>query len=281
VTIEPHLNHHSARPAREPTGWELRRRLRKALIPKSLRKLRSGTTPTLQQSGKMMRGYAICTAPRSGSNFLCQLLASTGMLGNPLEYFNGAGRRYFDDPGYPDDPNEQVRRILSMGTTANGIYAVKVFAHQHDSISGKIRWTEHLPDLRYLFLTRRDLLGQAISWSRASQTGQYRHTQPMTSQPTYDADIIAAFLAKIVIEYARWEAYFARNDIAPLRLTYEDVAAAPSASVDAVANLLALADKPTVDRNRVGVVVQRDGTTDEWRRRFILERGDRDFVDCL
>ncbi|MGP8122502.1 MAG: Stf0 family sulfotransferase [Xanthobacteraceae bacterium] len=35
------------------------------------------------------RGYAICTMPRSGSNFLCQLLASSGCLGRPLEYFNG------------------------------------------------------------------------------------------------------------------------------------------------------------------------------------------------
>ena len=51
-----------------------------------------------------VRGYAICTAPRSGSNFLCQLLAGTGLLGRPLEYFNGPGRRYFDDPSYPDDP---------------------------------------------------------------------------------------------------------------------------------------------------------------------------------
>ncbi|TPL71848.1 hypothetical protein FJ941_28635 [Mesorhizobium sp. B2-3-13] len=41
-----------------------------------------------------MRGYSICTSPRSGSNFLCQHLSSTGVLGHPLEYFNGRGRRF-------------------------------------------------------------------------------------------------------------------------------------------------------------------------------------------
>ena len=35
-----------------------------------------------------MRGYAICTEPRSGSVFLCRLLRSTGVLGKPTEYFN-------------------------------------------------------------------------------------------------------------------------------------------------------------------------------------------------
>lgn len=41
--------------------------------------------------GVLPRGFAICTAPRSGSNFLSQLVASTGQLGRPREYFNGPG----------------------------------------------------------------------------------------------------------------------------------------------------------------------------------------------
>ncbi|QOF70476.1 hypothetical protein IG197_22115 [Aminobacter sp. SR38] len=228
-----------------------------------------------------MRGYAICTAPRSGSNFLCQNLASTGLLGSPLEYFNGPGRRYFDDPSYPDDPGKQLKRILSMGATANGIYGLKLFAHQHDWISDKVRWTEHLPKLKFVFLKRRDLLGQAISWARAKQTGQFRHTQPAQSQAEYHADNIAWCLTAVANEYARWEVYFARNDIAPLRLTYEDITAMPQAAVDSVASLVELAGRPTIAPGLVGVRIQRDGVTESWRRRFLAERHDPNVVDHL
>jgi hypothetical protein len=61
-----------------------------------------------ERSDRADRGYAICTSGRSGSNLLGQYLSSTGMLGNPLEYFNGAGRRMLGQPDYPDDPSRQI-----------------------------------------------------------------------------------------------------------------------------------------------------------------------------
>jgi LPS sulfotransferase NodH len=42
-----------------------------------------------ERSDRANRGYAICTSGRSGSNVLCQYLASTGLLGKPLEYIGG------------------------------------------------------------------------------------------------------------------------------------------------------------------------------------------------
>lgn len=228
-----------------------------------------------------MRGYAICTAPRSGSNFLSQLLASTGVLGRPLEYFNGAGRRYFDDPAYPDDPVLQIERILVMGATPNGVYGLKIFAHQHDWIVDSIRWAELLPELRFVFLKRGDLLAQAISWVRAEQTGQYRHSQPARAEPSFDTDKIAASLTSIATEYARWELFFARNGIGPVRLFYEDVVRAPQAAVDRVADLFDLMGAAQVDADRVSVRVQRDALAEEWHRRFVAERGDPNFVDRL
>src|ERR1700687_5667641 len=108
-----------------------------------------------ERSERADRGYAICTSGRSGSNLLCQYLSSTGMLGNPLEYFNGAGRRMLGQPDYPDDPARQIDWILTAGATPNGIYGVKIFPAQFDQVEKAIRWTEMLPNLAFVLLRRR------------------------------------------------------------------------------------------------------------------------------
>ncbi|RZJ42339.1 MAG: hypothetical protein EON87_14820, partial [Brevundimonas sp.] len=99
------------------------------------------------------RGYAICTQPRSGSNLLCQYLTSTGQLGNPLEYFNGPGRRALGLPNFPDAPDQQIVKVLTIGATANGIYAVKLFASQFEVVSHHVRWMDALPGLRLVYLS--------------------------------------------------------------------------------------------------------------------------------
>ena len=81
----------------------------------------------------------ICTTPRSGSNYLSQILESTGVLGRPREYFNGPARRVLDDPSYPDDVEAQIERILTDGATANGVYALKLFPDQFRRASARVR----------------------------------------------------------------------------------------------------------------------------------------------
>src|SRR5258708_7421733 len=98
-----------------------------------------------------VRGYAICTAARSGSNFLDELLTSTGQLGRPMEYFNAVARRATGMPDYPDDPEAQLAAILNLGATPNGVYGVKLFAEQFDAVAAT-RWPLRLPNLRFVHL---------------------------------------------------------------------------------------------------------------------------------
>ena len=112
------------------------------------------------------RGYAVCTSPRSGSNLLCEYLASTGLLGRPREYFNAGRRRMFDDPDYPDERDQQIEQVLTTGATANGIYGIKMFPKYLDAVAETLPWTQRLPNLRFVLLKRHDVLGQAISYLR-------------------------------------------------------------------------------------------------------------------
>ena len=228
-----------------------------------------------------VRGYAICTSPRAGSNFLCQNLASTGVLGRPGEYFNGAARRALDDPLYPDEPADQIHWILTKGATPNGVYGVKLFAYQQDLIAPHLSWTEALPALHFIYLERRDLLGQALSWSRALQTGQYRSTQSPGSPASYDASLILRQLREIVRERARWSLFFARTGIEPLIICYEDLVSCAQAQIDRIAALIDLDGTARVDPSRVNLTVQRDETMDSWRRCFLRDHGDPNHVDPI
>ena len=225
------------------------------------------------------RGYAVCGAPRSGSNYFCELLASTGRLGHPREYFNGAVRRLRDDPSYPDDPVEQAKRILTMGATPNGIYALKLFPGLFDAVSPHLKLTEALPNLTFVRLRRRDALGQAISWVRSIQSQQFRSTDAATGQIRYDAEAIRAYLGQVCQRNARWEMFFSRTGIAPVEVVYEEIAVAPQAAIDRVADALAVTPRPLLDRSRVALRVQRDDESRAWRERFIAECGAPDAMD--
>ncbi|WP_184874123.1 Stf0 family sulfotransferase [Mesorhizobium sangaii] len=228
-----------------------------------------------------VRGYSICTSPRSGSNYLCQHLSSTGMLGHPLEYFNWRGRRIFDDPNFPEDVAGQVEKILTMGATANRIYGLKIFAHQHDWISSETGWFDALPNLRFIFLSRRDILGQAISWARALQTGQYRSTQPVSQETVFDAELIQRQLDALVRERARWEMFFARTGIDPLRIEYESIVADPMDAIRQVADMMGVTLQRSPDSTGIVIQQQRDSISFEWADRFRRERGNPNTLDFV
>jgi LPS sulfotransferase NodH len=219
-----------------------------------------------------MRGYAICTERRSGSIFLCRLLRSTGVLGWPSEYFDANTIRNSRDlPDYPQDAEGQIAQIPHVGATPNGVYGLKLFSHQFDHTKST-RWTERLPGLSFIYLERRDLLGQALSQVRAQQTQQWVASAAPQGEPVYDGPLINRVLALLATAQARWRYYFARNGIPMLHLVYEEVMQSPQASVEAVGRLIGLEERPKVDLGALGALtIQRDALSETWRARYLAE----------
>ena len=85
----------------------------------------------------------------------------------------------------------------------------------------------------------------------------------------------------IVRERARWETYFARTGISPLRTTYEDVVADPQWEVGRVADYLGVQELVTIDPARIDLSVQSDALSQQWRHRFHQGFGDPDRIDVL
>lgn len=230
-----------------------------------------------------VRGYMICATPRSGSNYVSQLLASTGLLGNPREYFNAPGRRHYDDPNYPKDPREQLKQVLTTGRTVNGIYAVKMHYFQIAALKQVVDPFRDLPHLRFIVLERRDILGQAISWSRARQTSQVRASDSTRRAANYNQSQIRQSLLWLMDERAKWEKTLQDLKARPLLLTYEAIMKDPHIAADRVAAFMEIDKQPRIDSALVSVTIQRDQTSEDWRARFLAETGDefRQLADAL
>lgn len=219
------------------------------------------------------RGYMICTSPRSGSSYFGQLLFSTGMLGDPREYFHIQARRKVD-ANYPSDPRKQLRIVLTTGATPNGIYAVKVFSPHIRVTRQRIDLFHDLPNLRLLRLHRRDLLGQAISLARARQTGQFDSRVPERQPPAYNQQNIRDCVQDLINQQAIWDKVLGRLGVEPLTFEYETIVQDPQRAVDRVAALMGVPTPVTLRLPAEVKQIQRDGLNTEWRERFLAETGD-------
>ena len=140
--------------------------------------------------------YVVCSTQRSGSTYLCQLLASTGVAGNPQEYFEAtaqtglpphpgffldglprraAGVRDDDRPGdapeYSDltlvgDWGAHLGRTRRLGTTANGVFATKLMWNQLPEVEHYADTVPRLAGLRGYELLERLFDGPGYVWIR-------------------------------------------------------------------------------------------------------------------
>ena len=245
--------------------------------------------------------YIICATPRSGSTLLCDLLAETGVAGRPNSYYRPQSilewaRRWDVSP--PDmTGNEAFDRsylaaVLRAGASENDVFGLRLMWGSVAELSARLKALH--PDLHddaalfeksfgkilYIHLSRQDKIAQAVSLLRAEQSGLWHLAADGTErerlsppQPVvYDSDRLAGFLKELETDDAAWAAFFARNRIEPMRLTYETMAAAPRVILARI--LSALGREPelaaTVNPRTAKLA---DRTNLEWADRFRRESG--------
>lgn len=210
------------------------------------------------------QSYIICTSPRSGSTLLCKLLAATGKSGNPGSHFHNPSiadwKRYY---GLTAEDFSSERAALmaifdaarTRGTGNTGIFGLRLqrrsynfFMQQMDVLHpGLSSDVEHIRagfgNTLFIHLTRGNKLEQAISLVKATQTGLW-HIAPDGTElertsdpqdPVYDANLIAQNLAELTTLDQEWNDWFTRENLEPLRVTYDTLSANPA---EALAGLL-------------------------------------------
>jgi LPS sulfotransferase NodH len=221
----------------------------------------------------------LCTEERTGSQLLCQHMATTGVLGRPYEYFHTDGMRSLYK-FYPRDIPGQYRAARHLSTTDNGVFALKMHGETLERVAPHVRLFE-VPEVYFVYLTRNDVLGQAISLVRARQTNVWHKRAGEKLQSwlhlpkadKYDGELILSVLKDMCFRRVRWETYFARNGIDPLRVSYEAVASTPQRVIDEIATFAGISEEALVDKHEFFERYTRvaDNVNSAWRERFVSD----------
>lgn len=185
--------------------------------------------------------YVVCTTPRTGSGLLGEALWKTGVAGEPDEYFNDATAREYMTTWGATDPQRYVDAILEHAATPNGVVGLKLMAEQlpylgrwlavarrRDAFAGLDALAARLPAVRWILLTRRDRVRQAISYWKALHAHAFASTDARATDTAtsvlaaFDAAAIDRLLAEIDRGNVAWRTYFRERGVTPLALVYED-----------------------------------------------------------
>ena len=135
------------------------------------------------------------------------------------------------------------------------------------------------PNPVFVRLTREDILLQAISLWKARISNSYHSYVPLENKPQYNSDAIERIMFEIMYNSRRWDAYFMRNDIRPLQISYEQLQKSPGDLIEKIADLVQIPiDTKNLLEPRI-MTVQRDEETLAWRQKFCSEKKDLNRLD--
>ncbi len=206
--------------------------------------------------------WAICTVARSGSSWLSQLVASTGIMGHPDEYFLG-WRQQATRLGLTGSTafHDYLTFVLQHRSTSNGVFAAK------GSVEEMQPFFDFFPNAPCVWLVRENKIEQAISWHRAHDGGVWTRTTTATECRRFEFSVerVLYFHDEILRREALWHEFFSRHAVPPLALTYEQICAAPLAAVQSIAAHIGL-DASAVTHVSSPLQIVRDETDSAWTR---------------
>ena len=235
--------------------------------------------------------YTIWFTQRTGSTILCKTLESTGIAGNPREWFNCP----------PDllstfrkaDHAELQAYLWKLGTTANGVFAINhSFYEPHFSQlietlkkfpacpaeeTNRTRvWENVFSNHRHIFMTRRNKIRLAVSWWRAIQSGEWHlstdeQRKSIDLSNAYSFDAINHLYNECSMREAGIQEFFAEGNIVPLNIFYEDFVQEYEQTIRTILDYLEL-DSRSAAIAPPALTKTADTVSEEWVQRFREER---------
>jgi LPS sulfotransferase NodH len=229
---------------------------------------------------------------------LCDLLAETGVAGQPGSYYRRQDIANWarllgvseHDPADEEFDRAYLGAVRQAGTGQTGVFGLRLMWETVAELSMRLSALyPGLPDdaarlesafgrTLYLHLSRADKVAQAISLLRAEQSGLWHLAadgteRERTSPPQpaiYDPDRLSSLVKELEMDDAAWIAWFARHRIEPLWLSYETMAAAPQRTLADI--LSTLGQNPEIATTiNTKTAKMADEISVEWTQRFRRE----------
>jgi LPS sulfotransferase NodH len=226
--------------------------------------------------------YAICYVQRSGSTHLTSLLQNTGVAGKPADFFNAGyrdmpleRRQVFERTGAHSIASaaeryscrsvaDYLNLVASLTRSANGVFGVKMdLSHSSILLRRNLFWNTNW-NWKYIYLTRRDLLLQAISYYVASTTGLWSSLSIGQKAVEFDERPIAEKMLYLADVMSRWECVFGVLGIKPLRIFYEEIESAPEETLTRCLRHIGVEYTPRQAPIESSFRKQRTSQTDVW-----------------
>jgi LPS sulfotransferase NodH len=258
------------------------------------RNSKNGTVVPFQHRTAPAAAYIICTNPRSGSWLLSEGLASTSLAGNPREWFNILEEQqhrarwrmeHSTDLSY----GAYLNMAAAESTTSNGISGTKLHYYQFAELPKKMEAIQSLPGLtaaqlmtrlfpraRYLWLTRRDKVRQAISFLIASGTDEWwaidgavpDKREGSTADPEFNPHAIARMEQVFAINDFKWQTFFKDNRITPFVINYEDLVSDYCGTIVRALQWLGVPNAERINVSPTRLKRQSNGRNEEWFERY-------------
>ena len=184
--------------------------------------------------------YVICTTPRSGSNLLCNLLESSGVMGQPKEFLNlDSVVLPFAQPNNLIDSESRIYldtyldNVVNKFSSKNNVFGMKLLFDQFEPYMELNVIRQFIPQFKFIWLLRKDVLSQAISQHIARETNEWTSFNEQNNQEKenksrrefvdYDENKIGSFLKKLAKDNLNWIEFFSVNQLDYLPVTYEDL----------------------------------------------------------
>jgi LPS sulfotransferase NodH len=212
-----------------------------------------------------------CTA-RSGSSYLTVSLERYRL--DVKEYFNSHGFIKELHKTHGINTLSQFSSYLVKHHAPNQVFGVKCPYPATATYAALGELPTFAEEWKVIFLTRHNVLRQAISARIASLTNQW--TNVMTSkydikESDYDFKQILSLMNSVVTANANWERFFSVSRVVPHRISYENLTKQPVEELENIANFLGIdLQKFPESRSHVPWIRTQSTTINRiWEERFL------------
>lgn len=216
--------------------------------------------------------YFLCFTNRSGSNYLAELLASTGTFNLAGEIFNcDTVIKRTNQSNYLSF-DEYVCETIKARTSMR--FIAKVGISQLEFLQNIGLLDSIFSNAKYILIERSDKVSQAISREIAFQTKEWRSFKNQNKNPTgvnFVASDIDYRIKKIIDNYTSFDKFFVSRDVVPAHVNYESLEIEPELTTTLTLQKLGL-KKSAIDPRKVRLKKQRNELNEEFHRKYLAHK---------